>query len=106
MEIILLAGAADGTAEVEQYFAQLNGGVIAEINGNRVLLHHVIRIAQVPGDIIHVAEDMAARAGGFAIAGKARSIIDHGSSLYHNPRLRLAQALPVRLWPARHIDHP
>ena len=67
MEVIRVAGTADGTTEVEQHFAKSNGGVVAEIDGDGVLLDNVIRIAKVPGNIVIVTEDMATRAGCFTV---------------------------------------
>ena len=67
MEDINLASAVNGAAEIEQDFPRSNGGGIAKVDGDGVGGHGIIGIAEVPGNVIHVAENVAAGAGSLAV---------------------------------------
>ena len=105
MEIIGIAGAVNRAAEIKQYFSEIDGCSVSEINGNGVFLYHIIRIAQVPGNIVHIAKSVATGAGGLAIARKARSVIQHRPALDHGEWFRIGQGLGCNFMAGSQVNY-
>ena len=63
-----------------------------------------VRIPQVPGQAVEVAEDVAAAAGRGAVARGQASIVEVGPALHHAGGFGIGQVQVVRLHPARRVD--
>src|SRR5215813_2079709 len=85
MEVIDYARAVDPGQDRDQ------PEEVAEIDGYRILRDGGVGIAQVPGEVVHVAEDMTARARRLSVARKPRGVVEHGPPLDHRLRLRIRQ---------------
>src|SRR5262245_20788148 len=86
MEVIGVASAVERPPYVEEDFSEGDRRGVAEVDRYRVLLDGVVRIAEIPGEVIHVSEDVAARARGLAVARKPRGVVEHRPPLDHRRR--------------------
>src|SRR5262247_1499807 len=92
MEVIGVASAVERLPYVEEDFSEGDRCGVAEVDRYRVLLDGVVRIAEIPGEVIHVSEDVAARARGLAVARKPRGVVEQRPPLDHRRRFRIGQS--------------
>src|SRR5208337_5391319 len=59
----------------------------ARLGRDRVRRDGVVRVSEIPGQVVHVAEDVAARAGGFAVAREVEGVVEEGPPRDHAYRL-------------------
>jgi alkylated DNA nucleotide flippase Atl1 len=65
----------------------------------------VVRVAEVPGQVVHVAEEVAARAGGLAVAARLHGVVEEGTAESNARWLRVVQRQRLQLGLAGTIDH-
>src|ERR1700716_2284104 len=70
VEVVHLAAAVQRGVDAEQRLADGEDEGVALVDGYWVLRDRIIGIAEIPGEVVIVAEDMAARAGRLAISGE------------------------------------
>ena len=75
----------------------------AEVDRHRVGAHVEVGVAEVPGELVLVAEDVAARAGGLAVRGGLHRVVEHRPPLHHRLRLRIRERERRLLAPGRQI---
>src|SRR5215471_15305111 len=75
VKVIGVPSAVQWGINPKQQLSNRNRLRIPEIDRDRIALDHVIRIPQVPGQVVHVAKDMTTRAGGLTVARKSRRIV-------------------------------
>src|SRR5262245_4753896 len=89
MELIGLVAAVDLPPHPEEDFSEGDRPGVAEVDRYWILLDGVVGIAEVPGEVVHVSEDVAARARSLAVARKPRGVVEQRPPLDHRRRFRI-----------------
>src|SRR5499426_2983546 len=92
MELSGVASAVDRPPHPEENVSEGDRRGVAEVDRYRILLDGVVGIAEVPGEVVHVSEDVAARARGLAVARKPRGVVEQRPPLDHRRRFRIGQS--------------
>src|SRR5260221_3439405 len=103
MKNIRLSRSVEFALNGEERLSQRERSRITQINRYGIGCRCVIRITQVPGEVVNVAEDMAARARGLTVS-RELSVIQERSSLDHGRRLRIGQSHLLDLLVCGQID--
>src|SRR6266511_2344598 len=91
MELSGVASAVDIPPHPEEDFSEGDRPGVAEVDRYRILLDGVVGIAEVPGEFVLIAEDVATRARSLAVARKPRGVVEHRPTLHHRRRFRIGQ---------------
>ncbi len=87
MEVGGVVAAVERSAEAGGVEAgSSKGNQAAEIDRDGARGDGVIGIAEIPREVVHIAENVATGAGGFAVAGEMRGVVQHGPALHHRKR--------------------
>src|SRR5262249_57769688 len=105
VEWIAVVSAADGLRYMEEDFCEGDRSGVAEVERYRILLDGVVGIAEVPGEVVIVSEDVAARARSLAVARKPRGVVEHRPPLDHRRWFRIGQRRFRDLLLRGEIDH-
>ncbi len=96
MKVLDVAGAVDLRNQ------ELGGRT--ENDRDRALLDRAIRIPQIPGQAVEVAEDVAAGARRLAVGGGVYGVVEKGATLDHLGGLRVVELQVLHLGAAEKID--
>src|SRR5262252_9609649 len=87
----IVVAAVDRPPHPEEDFSEGDCRGVAEVDRYRILLDGVVGIAEIPGEVVHVAKDVAARARSLAVAGKPRGVVEHRPPLDYRRRFWIGQ---------------
>ncbi len=76
-----------------------------ELDGHRARRDVVVGIAEIPRQLIEIAEDVTARARRFAVAGRDRRVVQHRAAGLHDDRLRVVDRDVGDFLFRRGVDH-
>ena len=76
-----------------------------KLDQHRIVGQHVVGIAEIPPDMVHVPEDMTRGARGFAVARADSRVVEEGATIDDGGRLLIRELPMLELELARQVDH-